>query len=61
MVWGSISLEGRTDLYVLAKGIVTAIGNRHEILRPLVRPFSGAMGPGFLLMHDNAHPYVAKV
>ncbi|KAL0202719.1 hypothetical protein M9458_000737, partial [Cirrhinus mrigala] len=52
MVWGGISLEGRTALHVLARGSLTAI-------RPLVRPYAGAVGPGFLLMQDNARPHVA--
>ncbi|KAI4884472.1 hypothetical protein NFI96_001274 [Prochilodus magdalenae] len=59
MVWGGISLEGRTALRVLARGSLTAIRYRDEILRPLVRPYAGAVGPGFLLMQDNARPHVA--
>ena len=27
--------------------------DRDEILEPMVRPYAGAVGPGFLLMHDN--------
>ncbi len=27
-----------------------------EILRAAVRPYAGAVGPGFLLVHDNAWP-----
>ncbi|KAL0152685.1 hypothetical protein M9458_052408 [Cirrhinus mrigala] len=61
MVWGGISLEGRPALYVLARGSLTAIRYRDEILRPLVRPYTGAVGPGFLLMQDNARPHVAGV
>lgn len=61
MVWGGISLEGRTALHVLARGSLTATGYRDEILRPIVRPYAGAVGPGFLLMHDNARPHVARV
>ncbi|CDQ99500.1 unnamed protein product, partial [Oncorhynchus mykiss] len=53
MVWGGISLGGRTGLHVLARGSLTAISYRDEILRPLVRPYAGAVGPGFLLMQDN--------
>ena len=30
------------------------------ILQPIVLPFSGAVGEGFTLMHDNAHPHVAR-
>ncbi|KAI4873954.1 hypothetical protein NFI96_033729, partial [Prochilodus magdalenae] len=40
MVWGGISLEGRTALYVLARGSLTAIRYRDEIPRPLVRPYA---------------------
>ncbi|KAI3368431.1 hypothetical protein L3Q82_025444, partial [Scortum barcoo] len=54
MVWGGISLGGRTALHA-------AIRYRDEILRPLVRPYAGAVGPGFLLMQDNARPHVAGV
>ncbi|KAL0185636.1 hypothetical protein M9458_017306, partial [Cirrhinus mrigala] len=61
MVWGGISLEGRTALHVLARGSPTAIRYRDEILRPLVRPYAGAVGPGFLLMQDSARPHVAGV
>jgi hypothetical protein len=35
-VWGGISLGGRTALHVLARGSLTAIRYRDEILRPLV-------------------------
>ncbi|KAI3361578.1 hypothetical protein L3Q82_013721, partial [Scortum barcoo] len=61
MVWGGISLGGRTALHVLARGSLTAIRYRDEILRPLVRPYAGVVGPGFLLMQDNARPHVAGV
>uniref|UniRef100_A0A673Y5G4 Tc1-like transposase DDE domain-containing protein n=1 Tax=Salmo trutta TaxID=8032 RepID=A0A673Y5G4_SALTR len=61
MVWGGISLGGPTALHVLARGSLTAIRYRDEILRPLVRPYAGAVGPGFLLMQDNARPHVAGV
>jgi hypothetical protein len=61
MVWGGISLGCRTALHVLARGSLTAIRYRDEIIRPLVRPYAGAVGPGFLLMQDNARPHVAGV
>lgn len=61
MVWGGISLEGRTDLHVLNQGTLTAVRYRDEILRPIVRPYAGAVGPGFLLVQDNARPHVARV
>ncbi|KAL0186269.1 hypothetical protein M9458_017939 [Cirrhinus mrigala] len=61
VVWSGISLEGRTALHVLTRGSLTAIRYRDEILRPLVRPYAGEVGPGFLLMQDNARPHVAGV
>ena len=61
MVWGGISLEGHTALHVLTRGTLTAIRYRDEILRPIVRPYAGAVGPGFLLMHDNVRPHVVGV
>ena len=54
-------MKGRTDLYCLGNGALTAIRYRDEILEPFVRPYAGAVGPGFLLMHDNARPHVARV
>ncbi|KAI4885260.1 hypothetical protein NFI96_005103 [Prochilodus magdalenae] len=59
MVWGGISLEGRTDLYRLDNGTLTAIRYQDEILGPVVRPYAGAVGSGFLLVHNNAPPHVA--
>lgn len=62
MVWGGISLGGGcTALHVLARGSLTAIRYRDELLRPLVRPYAGAVGPGFLLMQDSARPHVVGV
>ncbi|KAJ8349712.1 hypothetical protein SKAU_G00248420 [Synaphobranchus kaupii] len=60
MVWGGISLEGRTNIHVLANGTLTAVRYRDEIHRPTVRPYAGAVGPGFLLVQDNARPHVAR-
>lgn len=56
MVWGGISLVGRTDLYRLDNGTIAAIRYRDEILGP-----AGAVGPGFLLVHGNAQPHEARV
>ncbi len=49
-------MEGRTDLYRLDNGTLTSIRYWDEILGPIVRPYAGAVGPGFLLVHDNARP-----
>ncbi|KAI4877436.1 hypothetical protein NFI96_026930, partial [Prochilodus magdalenae] len=61
MVWGGISLEECTDLYRLDNDTLTAIRYQDEILVPVVRPYAGAVGPGFLLVHNNARPHVARV
>ncbi len=61
MVWGGIYMEGHTDLYRLENGTLTAIRYQDEILGPTVRPYTGAVCPGFLLVHDNAWPHVARV
>ncbi|KAI4877778.1 hypothetical protein NFI96_033001 [Prochilodus magdalenae] len=61
MVWGGIFLEGRTDPYRLDNGTLTAIRYQDEILGPVVRPYAGAIGPGFLLVHNNTRPHVARV
>lgn len=52
-------MEGRTNL---------SLGNRtmtlvrySEILGPIVRSCASAVGCGFLLVHDNGLPHVARV
>ena len=59
MVWGGISLEGLTDLHVLNRGNLTGARYRDEILKPIVNPYSGAISPGFLLVHNNARTHAA--
>ncbi|XP_042575120.1 sodium channel protein type 4 subunit alpha-like [Cyprinus carpio] len=54
---GGIHMEGRTDLYRLDNGTLTAIRYRNEILGPIVRPYAG---PGFLMVHNNAQPHVVR-
>lgn len=55
LVWERLSLDGRTDLYVLPNGTFTAVGYWNEILRAIV---TGAVGTGFLLVHDNTRSSV---
>ncbi|TWW61087.1 hypothetical protein D4764_05G0011770 [Takifugu flavidus] len=58
MVWGGISMEGRTDLYCLGNGALTAIRYRDEILEPIVRPYAGATkhpGAFILITGDFNH------
>lgn len=53
-------MKGCTDFYRINDGTLTAIRYRNEILRPIVRPFAGAVCPGVLLVHDNAQPHMAR-
>ena len=65
MVWGGISLKGRTDLHVIASGTLIAVRYKDEIWLSqgsLHQDISlGAVSPGFLLVQDNAHFHVARV
>lgn len=61
MVWGGISLTGRTDLHVFNRGSVTADRYITDILEPYVVPFAPYIGENFLLMHDNARPHTAAI
>ena len=49
--------DGRTDVHVLDRGIMTVQRSRDEVLDPIVRPYA----EGFILMHDNAHPHAAQI
>ncbi len=60
MVWGGISITGKTDLHVV-EGNLTGVRYRDEILHPIVRPYAGAIGDDFVLMDDNARPHRARV
>ena len=61
MVWGGISIHGRTDLHFFNQGAVTGQRYLDEVIRPIVRPYAGAVGDGFILMDDNARPHRARV
>ncbi len=61
MFWGSISLDSRTDLQVIDKRSLKGVRYRDEVLRPIVRPFAGAAGPGFILAQDNSQAHTARV
>ena len=61
LVWGGISYDGATDLYVIRDGSLTGARYRDEIIHDIVRPYAGAVGPDFVLMDDNARPHRARV
>ena len=60
MIWAGISLGGRTDI-VFVQGTLTAQRYVDDILRPVVLPYAGAIGPGFILQDDNATPHRSRV
>ncbi|GFU63778.1 transposable element Tcb2 transposase [Trichonephila clavipes] len=53
LVYGGISIDGRTDLYIIRDGPLTARRYRDEILRPIVVPYAAAIRDDFILMDDN--------
>jgi hypothetical protein len=61
MVWGGISYDGSTDLYVIRNGSLTGIRYRDEILAPIVKLYAGAIADDFILMDDNARPHRARI
>ncbi|GFS72514.1 transposable element Tcb2 transposase [Trichonephila clavipes] len=50
LVYGGISIDGRTDLYIIRDGPLTARRYRDEMLRLIVVPYAAAIGNDFNLM-----------
>ncbi|GFU60207.1 transposable element Tcb1 transposase [Trichonephila clavipes] len=61
LVYGGISIDGRTDLYIIRDGHLTARQYRDEILRPIVVPCAAEIGDDFILMDDNCRPHRANL
>ncbi|GFV96995.1 transposable element Tcb1 transposase [Trichonephila clavipes] len=61
MVWGGISIGGRTDLHTIRNGTLTGRRYADEILRPHVIPYAGAIGDSFVFQDDNARPHRARL
>ncbi|GFV45265.1 transposable element Tcb2 transposase [Trichonephila clavipes] len=61
MVWGGISIGGRTDLHIIRNGTLTGRRYADEILRPHVTPYPGAIGDSFVFQDDNARPHRAHL
>ena len=59
MFWGGICYDGRTELYRVERGSLTALRCRDKILDPIVRPFLCAMGDNARLVQNNARPHTA--
>lgn len=61
MVWGGISLMGKTELVILNEGTVTSASYVERVVRPHIIPFSQRVGNNFVLMQDNARPHTARL
>ncbi|GFV90021.1 transposable element Tcb2 transposase [Trichonephila clavipes] len=64
LVYGGISIDGCTDLYIIRDGPLTARRYRDEILRPIAAvlcPYAAAIGDDFILMDDNCRPHRANL
>ena len=60
MVWGGISIGGRTDLMIIDENL-TAQRYVGEILRPHVLPYAVAVGNDLTFQDDNARPHRGRV
>ncbi|GFS53491.1 transposable element Tcb2 transposase [Trichonephila clavipes] len=56
LVYGGISIDGRTYLYIIRDGSLTVRRYRDEILRPIVVPYAAAIGDDLILMNKNCRP-----
>ncbi|GFU63915.1 transposable element Tcb1 transposase [Trichonephila clavipes] len=61
LVYGGISIDGRTDLYIFQGGPLTALRYRDKILTLIVVPYIAAIEDDFLLMDDNCRPHHANL
>ncbi|GFX89197.1 transposable element Tcb2 transposase [Trichonephila clavipes] len=61
LVYGGISIDGRTDLYIIRDEPLTARRYREEILRPIVVPYAATIRDDFILMDNNCRPHRANL
>ncbi|GFY24844.1 transposable element Tcb2 transposase [Trichonephila clavipes] len=61
LVYGGISIDGRTYLYIIRDGPLFARRYRDEILRPIVVPYAAAIRGDFILIDDNCRPHRANL
>ncbi|GFS97776.1 transposable element Tcb2 transposase [Trichonephila clavipes] len=61
LVYGGISIDGRTDPYIIRDGPLTARRYRDEILRAIEVPYAAAIGDDSLLIDDNCRPHRANL
>ncbi|GFT82275.1 transposable element Tcb2 transposase [Trichonephila clavipes] len=56
LVYGGISIDERTDIYIIRDGPLTFRRYRDEILRLIVVLYAAAIGDDFISMDDNCSP-----
>jgi hypothetical protein len=56
-VWGKISLESRTELFILSRQTMNAQKYHDVVIQPIIVPFAREFGPNFILVDDNARPH----
>ncbi|GFW41037.1 transposable element Tcb2 transposase [Trichonephila clavipes] len=61
LVYDGISIDGRTEFYIIQDGHLTTRQYRDEIFRPIVVPYAAAIGDYFILMDDNCRPHHANL
>ena len=61
MVWKGINANGKTDLYAIENGTLTALSNCNEIHDQFVGPYAGSIGQKIILIYDNTRPHHARV
>ncbi|GFU80281.1 transposable element Tcb2 transposase [Trichonephila clavipes] len=61
LVYGGISIDGPTELYIIRDGPLITRRYRDEILRPIIVPYAAAIGYDFILMDDNCRPHRANL
>ena len=61
MVWKGIDVKGKTDLYAIENGTLTALRYYNEIRVQFLRPYAGYIGQEFILMDNNVRPHRAHV
>ena len=55
MVKQGFCFDGRSELHGFNGGLLTAIRSLDYIVEPIVRPFDGAFGDEFVLIHKKMH------
>ncbi|GFY08852.1 transposable element Tcb2 transposase [Trichonephila clavipes] len=61
LMYRGISIDGRTELYIIRDGPLTARRYRDEILRHIVVPYAAAIRDDFILMDDNCRSHRANL